>query len=251
MSDTGHKEENGREPDLNNGEIYEQVCWSTDLSAQLKKQLLNISKTINTFNSDERQRSDIAHQGISYIVAGTTTICMQTPSLKTINNIVMGKGDWFGNYELESSTYAPFFLTEVEPVTLIHFPHSDMKRLLQDNIEMFKWFHSLSFAAKSKWLQAQLISHENIQIRVIYLLIELVAHLKFIRGQVPRITMSQLQISRITGIGRQRVNAVIKSLEKENLLYLERGCIHITNITSLGQKLDNVDLSIRDPRVIT
>ena len=60
--------------------------------------------------------------------------------------------------------------------------------------------------------------------------------------------MSQRQISRITGIARQRVNEAIKQLEKECLVHLGQGCIYLNDITALAHKLDDLDLSIRDPR---
>ncbi|WP_236701267.1 Crp/Fnr family transcriptional regulator [Thalassomonas viridans] len=220
------------------------------MSAQLKEQLVNSAKTINTLSNDTRANSDLVHQGVSYIFEGTLTLCLQTPNLKTINNIVMGKGEWFGNYDPQAGDYAPFFLTEIEPVTLIHFSMPAIKNLVHNNLETYKWFHSLALATKPKWLQAQIISHENIQARVVYFLLELSAHLVFLTGQTPRISITQQQISRITGITRQRVNAVLKSLEKEKLISLERHSIYLTDIKQLGTKLDGLDLSIRDPRNI-
>jgi len=44
------------------------------------------------------------------------------------------------------------------------------------------------------------------------------------------------------------VNEVIKTLEKEKLVSLERHCIYLTDIKSLGKKLNGIDLSIKDPR---
>ncbi|WP_281559827.1 Crp/Fnr family transcriptional regulator [Thalassomonas sp. RHCl1] len=228
--------------------LAEKICWPTDLSAQLKQQLINSAKIVNISGNDELVNSNLAHQGISYILEGTMTICLQTPKLKAINSIVKCKGEWFGNYEPRTSDYTPFFITEIEPVTLVHFSTATIHSLASEHMEMYKWFHSMSFSAKAKWLQAQIISHENVLVRVVYFLLELSSHLNFLAGQTPRISITQQQISRITGIARQRVNEVIKSLEKENLVSLERHCIYLTNIEQLGKKLDGIDLSIRDPR---
>ena len=81
-----------------------------------------------------------------------------------------------------------------------------------------------------------------------YFLLELSSHLDFLTGQTPHISITQQQISRITGITRQRVNEVMKTLEKENLVSLERHFIYLTDITLLGKKLDGIDLSIKDPK---
>ena len=202
----------------------EKINWPVDLSTSLIKQLNAVAQIKSDLTSKELDDSGIAHQGISYILQGTATICMQTPNLKTVNNIVMGKGDWFGSYDIEEASYPPFFLTQIDKLKLIHFKNSHLQRIAHSNIEIYKWFHILSFSAKTKWLQSQLIMSENIRCRVSYLLIEIIAHQKQLQGELPKILTSQQQISRITGITRQRVNEAIKQLERKELLYLVRGC---------------------------
>ncbi|RTR40965.1 Crp/Fnr family transcriptional regulator [Shewanella canadensis] len=228
--------------------LASKLHWATELSSDLTNKLLSIAQFKNKMKPSDLDDSSIAHQGISFILEGTVTICMQTPNLKTVNNIVMGQGDWFGSYDIESASYTPFFLNEIVPLSLIHFKNSDMQLLAKDNVEMYKWFHSHSFAAKAKWLQSQLMMSENILSRVVYLLLELAAHIPFLIGETPRFFVSQQQLSRITGIARQRVNESIKQLEREHLVHLDRGCIYLNDISGLGNKLANVDLSIRDPR---
>lgn len=228
--------------------LSNKLHWTTELSPDLTHKLLSIAQLRSKLTASELDDSSIAHQGVSFILEGTVTICMQTPNLKTVNNIVMGQGDWFGNYDSENASYTPFFLTEIEPVRLIHFKNSDLQQLAEENIELYKWFHSLSFEAKAKWLQSQLMMSENLRSRITYLLIELAAHIPFITGQIPKLSVSQQQISQITGIARQRVNETIKQLEKDKLVHLERGGIYLTDLTGLGNTLKDVDLSIRDPR---
>lgn len=228
--------------------LSNQLHWTTQLSPDLTHKLLSIAQLRSDLKPSELDDSSIAHQGISFILKGTVTICLQTPNLKTVNNIVMGQGDWFGSYDMKKASYTPFFLTEIDPLRLIHFKNSDLQRLAEENIELYKWFHSLSFEAKAKWLQSQLMMSEKLRSRIVYLLIELAAHIPFITGQIPKLSVSQQQISQITGIARQRVNETIKQLEKEKLVHLERGGIYLTDLTGLGNTLSNVDLSIRDPR---
>ncbi len=228
--------------------LSSKLHWTTELSPDLTYKLLSIAQLRSKLTASELDDSSIAHQGISFILEGTVTICMQTPNLKTVNNIVMGQGDWFGSYDSKDASYTPFFLTEIEPVRLIHFKNADLQRLTHENLEIYKWFHSLSFEAKAKWLQSQLMMIENLRSRIVYLLIELAAHIPFITGQIPKLSVSQQQFSQITGIARQRVNETLKQLEKEQLVHLERSCIYLTDLTGLGNTLNDVDLSIRDPR---
>ncbi|MEZ9819608.1 Crp/Fnr family transcriptional regulator [Shewanella sp. 10N.286.45.A1] len=230
--------------------LLKALHWNTELSAGLTEKLLSIAQLKTQLKASEMDGATIAHQGASFVAQGTVTICLQTPNLKTVNNIVMGKGDWFGNYDSRNSSYTPFFITGIDEVTLIHFSNFDLHRLAQENVEIYKWFHSLSLESKTKWLQSQLMMSENKLKRVVYLLLELAAHIPLLRGETPKVSISQQQISQITGIARQRVNEVIKQLEKEQLLQIKRSCIYLTDLTGLGHKLDKVDLSLRDPRLM-
>lgn len=234
---------------LIDSKLTEVIRWNTELSPTLVNRLLSIAQLKTQLKPSEMDGSTIAHQGASFILEGTVAIGMQTPSLKTVNNIVLGNGDWFGNYDAQN-TSSPFFITEVDSVKLIHFSNFDLHRLAQEDIEIYKWFHALSCAAKAKWLQSQLMMSEVKDKRIVYLLIELAAHIPNLLGEIPQIKISQQQISEITGIARQRVNETIKQLETEKLVELKRNCIYLTDLTGLGHKLDNVDLSIRNPRLL-
>ena len=231
-----------------NSALANEINWTTTLSQELIDQLTAIAQIKTNLKTSELEGSDIAHQGISLVLEGTVAVCLQTPSLKTVNNIIMGKGGWFGSYDKMDSDYKPFFLSQIEDVTLINFKNTHLERLANNNLEIYKWFHSLSFEPKAKWLQSQIIMSANTLSRVVYLLLEIAAHKPRLRGEQPKISISQQQISRITGIARQRVNEAIKQLEKEQMLHLERGCIYLKSIAGLNAKLDALDLSIRDPR---
>lgn len=228
--------------------IVEAINWPTKLSSSLIKQLNEIAVVKSEMSLNELESSELAQQGISFVLDGLVAICLQTPNLKTVNNIVMGKGDWFGNYDSEDANHTPFIITEVEKVTFVYFENKKLSILVERNLEVYKWFHSLFFTAKDKWLQSQLIMSENILIRVTYLLIELCVHQKYIQGETPKITISQQHISQITGITRQRVNETIKQLEKTGLLRLGRSCIYLNDIAGICELLKDVDLSVRDPR---
>ena len=148
------------------GKDFDQINWNVDLSTSLIEKLMAIAQVKSNLVSKELDNPGIANQGISFILQGTATVCLQTLQLKTVNNIVMGKGDWFGSYNIEDGSYTPFFLTQVDKLELIHFNNAHLQRIANNNIEIYKWFYALSFSAKAKWLQSQLIMTENIVCRV-------------------------------------------------------------------------------------
>ena len=162
--------------------LQKAIHWNIELSADLTEKLLSVAQLKTQLKASEMDEARIAHQGTSFVLEGTVTICLQTPNLKTVNNIVMGKGDWFGNYDSNNSSYTPFFITGIGTVKLIHFSNFDLHRLALENFEIYKWFHSLSLGTKAKWLQSQLMMSENKLKRVVYLLLELAANTSLLRG---------------------------------------------------------------------
>ncbi len=119
---------------------------------------------------------------------------------------------------------------------------------MKKNAEIYKWFYSLTFESKEKWLQSQLIYSANITERIVYQLIDILAHMNTKESMV-EISVSQQQLSDMTGIARQRVNEVMKELERNHLVTLYRGKIRIDSPQRLAAYMDGIDLSIRDPRL--
>ena len=76
--------------------LADTINWTTKLSPELMTQLTSIAQVKKNLKTSELEGSDIAHQGLSFILEGTVAICLQTPNLKTVNSVVMGKGGWFG-----------------------------------------------------------------------------------------------------------------------------------------------------------
>jgi hypothetical protein len=174
---------------------------------------------------------------------------MQSRNLKTVNSMVMGKQEWFGDCQSVENNLVAFSLSEIEPLNLIFFPRHQLNILMEDDLEVVKWLYHVVNASQQKWRQSQLLSSENKLIKISYLLIELAMHQKIIKGAIPKIAISQQQISMIIGIARQRVNEALKQLESLGYIELERSSVYITDFAALCRILDNVDLSARDPRV--
>lgn len=223
-----------------------QLRWTTNLSAELSDELISVAKRITT----EKlclDSTNLINRGINFVERGTLAICIQTPNLKTANCLLVGQDGWFGNYIEPSASLLPFIFVEIEPCTIIHFNNERLRSICSRNNEIYKWFYSLTFESREKWLQSQLINSANITERVVYQLIEILAHIKDKRFPV-EISVSQQQLSDMTGIARQRVNEVLKDLERNHLVKLYRGKINIDSPHLLGNYLNNIDLSIRDPR---
>lgn len=226
-------------------EIAKTIIWPTTLSNNTKRKLIKIAQCKTEF-TDNRQ---IFSDGVCYIYQGNAAICMQSRNLKTVNSMVMGKQEWFGDCQSVKNDLVSFSLSEIEPLNLIFFPRNQLNLLMDDDLEVVKWLYHVVNASQQKWRQSQLLSSENKLIKISYLLIELAMHQKQIKGVIPKIAISQQQISMIIGIARQRVNEALKQLESLGYIELERSSVYITDFTALCRILDNVDLSVRDPRI--
>lgn len=217
------------------------------MSKNTKRKLINIAQCKTEF-TDNRQ---ILSDGVCYIYQGNAAICMQSRNLKTVNSMVMGKQEWFGDCQSIKNNFLSFSLSEIEPLNLIFFPRNQLNSLMTDDLEVVKLLYHVVNSSQQKWRQSQFISAENKLIRITYLLIELAMHQKRIKGVIPKIAISQQQVSIIIGIARQRVNEALKQLEGLRYIELERNSVYITDFEGLCSILDHIDLSVRDPRKLS
>ncbi|MGX9521397.1 Crp/Fnr family transcriptional regulator [Vibrio mediterranei] len=225
----------------------EQLRWTTSLSPELSQELVSVAQRIS-IEDPALASSSLINRGINFIESGTLAICIQTPNLKTANCLLVGQDGWFGNYIDPNASLLPFIFIEIEPCSIIHFSNQRLRPICEKNAEIYKWFYSLTFESKEKWLQSQLIYSANITERIVYQLIDILAHMNTKESMV-EISVSQQQLSDMTGIARQRVNEVMKELERNQLVTLYRGKVRIDSPQRLAAYMDDIDLSIRDPRL--
>lgn len=225
----------------------EQLRWTTSLSPELSQELVSVAQRIS-IEDPALTSPSLINRGINFIERGTLAICIQTPNLKTANCLLVGQDGWFGNYIDPNASLLPFIFIEIEPCSIIHFSNQRLRPICEKNAEIYKWFYSLTFESKEKWLQSQLIYSANITERIVYQLIDILAHMNTKESMV-EISVSQQQLSDMTGIARQRVNEVMKALERNQLVTLYRGKIRIDSPQRLAAYMDDIDLSIRNPRL--
>ncbi len=126
-----------------------------------------------------------------------------------------------------------------------------LKKLIHEDMETFRWLYYISYESKPKWLQSQSqsLSSENKEVKIVYLLLELAVHQLKNSPKDTKLSISQQELSEMIGISRQRVNEVLINLQLMQFICLERNGINLLNLTGLGDLLNYVDLSIRDPRI--
>ena len=224
------------------------LLQGSKLSNVLTNQLINSCKVIDSnCNNGLIKLHEV--NGVNFIIEGTLILGINTPNLRTVNYIVLGPNENFGDFIPQKEENQPFFLHATQPVKLVNLSTESLRTIANNSDEIYKWFHKLYLAPKNKWLQSQLIMREPIEVKLAYLLLELLLHTREHLARVRNtLQLSQQTISHITGIARQRVNLILKEFEQQKILKVSRSSLTITDIEALGKKLNGVDLSFRDPR---
>ena len=218
------------------------------LSNCLADQLLSSCKIVESKKNNELIELDEI-DGINFIIEGTLVLGINTPNLRTVNYIVLGSNENFGDFAPDKENSQPFFLHATKPIKLLNIGTGRLQTIANNSDEIYRWLHELYLAPKNKWLQSQLIMREPINVKLAYLLLELLLHTKPQEAsETSTLQLSQQTISHITGVTRQRINLALKEFEQGDILNISRNSLTITDIDKLAEILNDVDLSFRDPR---
>ncbi|OCH46648.1 protein kinase, partial [Vibrio cyclitrophicus] len=160
---------------------------------------------------------------------------------------VIGKGDWIGALTIHANYNLFAVAEEVEPITMVFFPADKVLELAEKKCMVFKWLLHCGVKSQSIWMQAFLSSIHEKEQKTIYVLLELAARQTNVTGAKVSINISQTQLSTITGISRPRLNEVLKSIEQQGLVTIQRGKVSISDFEGLYERISPMNLMIRDP----
>ncbi|GLX85479.1 hypothetical protein tloyanaT_17310 [Thalassotalea loyana] len=231
-----------------NCELLNRIEWPCDLPEIARTTLLQKAAIIQVNDTSELQAK--LPNNIIYVLSGVVISCMVTNGIRAVSGVVIGKGCWFGLINL-GEIKTPYFQFEiVEPLVAVSLPEKHCQSLAEIYPQLYKWLWHVSLDISSRWLQSQVMSGESIMTKLVYLLLDIAAHQGSTKAMSYPITLSQYQFSNMTGISRSRLNHALKTLEQNNEILISRGHITINNFEKLGQRLNDLDLSFRDPRTL-
>ncbi|MCJ8293323.1 MAG: Crp/Fnr family transcriptional regulator [Colwellia sp.] len=224
------------------------IVWPCELSASLKKNLLSIASLKHEITPLGGSPKHPFSDDICYLFEGVAVLCTSTLNPSTTVGGVIGPKDWFGVGGIDESSRPIYTTEEVVPVVLMAFPNKLLLKLAEQDSEVFKFLFYIAQKLLKKWTQAAATVIHDKEMRIVYYLLELrVLHPK--KGDViPSIKISQQQLSFLSGISRPRVNEVLKALEVAEEIEIARGSLRIINLPKLAARLNNVNVSMRDPR---
>jgi CRP-like cAMP-binding protein len=223
---------------------WEDIDWPCDLSSRIKRKLLSNCIYKKGVSELELTRRYSQVPGVVYIIKGAAAVFFSTLEKTSIMGGIIGKGDWLGALNIGEETTHFVFSEEIEELEMIIFPHKLILSLSEEEPSVFHWLFECCKIAHRIWFKSYLSSLYTKESRVIFTLVELSNRQNRISGSVACIQISQHQLGLIVGLSRPRLNEVLKCLELDELISLERGKIYLSNMRALSDKVDSMNLSM-------
>ncbi|MEH6452105.1 MAG: Crp/Fnr family transcriptional regulator [Psychromonas sp.] len=226
------------------------INWPTELSDNFKKKLLSIAQQSTTLKNQSLNMLYDDNAGIYYLSDGIVTVYYTCDNTNSLQGMVCGPKDWLGSFDITSNSETCLLVEKLEEVNYLFFPSHKIKKLAETEPEVFAWLYYCTAKMQPKILQSMLICAHNKEIRIVYTLLTLANYQRVLLGQQTSLHINQQQLSTITGLSRPRINEVLKKIEKDNEIVIERGKIHIIDKVALGKRLEPASLIFSDPRKI-
>ena len=220
--------------------------WPGPLSATLQSQLLALVEPYDPVMMNCRQ---MALPGVIYIHHGSLAVMISNSEMDASLGVILGAGDWFGYQTLSLDPTQFFVLIEpLSPVEAYVLPRAKLQRLAENEPEVYKFLYFIGNRIHTSNLQLLLNSLHDLTSRLVYLLFELARSQPKVANTEWTLTISQQQLSFISGISRPRINQILKRLERDGEIRTQRGKIVILNLEALRTHINQVNLMFRDPR---
>ena len=232
---------------MSNENLIELIDWPCELSLQTKIDLLAISENQTHIQSVKTSFGKKWNRGIYYFFDGLASYSLISSEMKPLVGGVLGYKSWMGGLQIFDFPELILHTQEIEPLSAIFFPKQKIEKLAEKDPVIYKFLYVLVQLNQPKHWQAIVISHYPIEIRLIYSLLELLAHKHCIVGEVAHIKITHQQVSNLTGLSRPRISEVFKQLQSEELISLSRGVIWINNVDKLYSKLETVSFDFYNP----
>ncbi|WP_372882416.1 Crp/Fnr family transcriptional regulator [Psychromonas sp.] len=220
----------------------EKERWPCPISNHSKEQLARIAQSGNGCTNL------LKTSGICYIKKGLAILYYASGQMNNTLGYVIGSGDWIGASTLLNKEELFLLSAELEPVEFLFFSTQKILHLAETEPEMYKLLYYCMVHMQPVYLQSQLTSLHDKEVRVAYMLLFLAQKKQTIKGAKIIITITQEQLCLATGISRPRINEVLKKFEKHREIVIERGKIYILDIVALGHRLDYANTMFYDPR---
>ncbi|MEZ9566684.1 Crp/Fnr family transcriptional regulator [Vibrio artabrorum] len=221
----------------------EEIIWPCLLPTHLKTALLDISVIVTDFSGIKINIDYLQLDGVFYIHSGNLLVGYSAEETNTSLGTIFGQSTWLGSSSLFSTNNFIFLAEELTPIKMLYFPKAKIESIAEQEPSLYKMLFEIMKQNAPRYLLSSLSFIHGKHIKLAYTLYN---YLKLATNEtmfVPTaLTISQQQLSTITGISRPRVNEVLKSFEKEGIIYIQRGKVIVEDQKKLRKKFQHINI---------
>ncbi|RKF13256.1 Crp/Fnr family transcriptional regulator [Alginatibacterium sediminis] len=231
-------------------DIRSSVVWPCILSEGLTNALLDKAQFFESFNEMGYNKSGSVPKGVVYVLSGATAVYFHSSPKDCSYVGLLASTSWLGASGFQDNLFQDLTI-EYEPIvdlSFVLFNYSDIEDICERQPECHKWLFSCSRQMSFNLFQFNFLQNYSVKQRIIYSLFYLLAKTQTpLKGSFPSLAVSQTVLAIASGVGRPRVNQVIKGLSDEGLVSFESRKTTFLDLEGLAQKLDGIEFTIYDP----
>lgn len=224
------------------------LVWPCSLSDNVKEQLMAMAEYREGIEMLGLRLVNPEIKGMIYLLQGLVSASVVVEDSHMLVGGIMGTHDWIGAGQIASDSSPDIVCEELEPVTSLYFPGKKVLALAEQNFEVYKWLYFCSREMQARWAQTNLAALHNKESRVVFALVMLFLKKGMRSGIKTDVYISHQQLSNLTYVSRPRVSEVLKALEQEGIVEHDRHRLFLMDEKGLMARLNNLNVSIYDPR---
>ena len=232
-------------------ELEQSILWPCDLSLDFKRSLLKLA-TIQTrkqgyYFLSSKDTSD----GLYYILSGSLIMSIRTKDFHHFTHNLIGQNEflYYGSL-MENKVQDSLSAEMLQDTLMLKISEQDIQTLEKEQPEFYKFMFSLLKKRTLPLIQKGLLNQKfSIDIKVAFMLLEVASKQTSVQGSVMLLNITQQQLGDIADVTRQRVNAVLKQFQQQQIVELDRGKIYLYKPRMLMDLLKKENLSFYMPTI--
>ncbi len=215
-------------------------AWFKTLPPLLQEALLSAANECYLDAKERLFARGDESDGLYCVVEGAIKLTGTAASGKEAILAIVDAPTWFGEIALFDGQARTHDAWADEPATLLHIRGQFLTALLQQHPEWWREFGVLlSQKIRLAFTAMEAASIAPLQVRLAQRLLIMAQGFGGLEGSSKRIIrVPQEQLGQMLAISRQTVNQLLKQLEVDGVIQLQRGSIEVINLTRLKEIVD-------------
>jgi len=211
--------------------------WFKTLPAMLQEALLSAANECRLGAKERLFARGDESDGLYCVVEGAIKLTGTAASGKEAILAIIDAPTWFGEIALFDGQARTHDAWADEPATVLHIRGQYLTTLLQAHPEWWREFGVLlSQKIRLAFTAMEAVSLASLQVRLAQRLLIMTQGIDGLEGSSKRIIrVPQEQLGQMLAISRQTVNQLLKQMEADGVIQLQRGAIEVKNLARLKE----------------